>query len=331
MPEHGGQLRHAAQRYARPLEEWLDLSTGNNPRPWPATAIPESAWTRLPEDNDGLEDAAREYYRAPAVLPIPGSQAAIMGLPRLRRASRVGVLSPAYFEHALRWQQAGHEVVALAPEQCEAAAAKLDVIVLVNPNNPTGHRFARTELLRWHAGLAARGGWLLVDEAFADASPQESLAPMSEREGLIVLRSLGKFFGLAGARVGFALAAPALLSALAERLGPWTVSGPSRLIACHALRDRPWQDATCTRLHAAGRHLAELLAACGQPPAGGCELFQWRLCRQACAVHEALARGGILTRLFEAPASLRFGLPGAEPEWQRLEAALRALPREACA
>jgi cobalamin biosynthesis protein CobC len=331
MPEHGGQLRRAALRYARPLEQWLDLSTGVNPLPWSAAAIPESAWARLPEESDGLEKAAREYYGAPAVLPIPGSQAAIMSLPRLRRVSRVGVLSPAYFEHALRWRQAGHEVVPLDPERCEVAAATLDVMVLLNPNNPTGHRFARADLLRWHASLADRGGWLLIDEAFADASPEQSLAPVSDREGLIVLRSLGKFFGLPGARVGFALAAPALLAALAEYLGPWAVSGPSRVVAHLALRDRPWHEATRARLQTAGRHLAELLAACGQSPAGGCELFQWRLTRQASAIHESLARGGILTRLFESPASLRFGLPGAEPEWQRLEAALRDLPREACA
>lgn len=328
MREHGGQLRRAALRYARPLAEWLDLSTGVNPLSWPVTAIPEPAWARLPEDNDGLEDAARDYYGAPAALAIAGSQAAIMSLPHLRGKSRVGLLSPAYFEHPLRWQQAGHEIVALAPEECHEAAATLDVMVLVNPNNPTGHRFARADLLRWHTRLAARGGWLVVDEAFADASPQDSLAPYSDREGLIVLRSLGKFFGLAGARVGFALAAPALLSALAKRLGPWTVTGPSRLIASRALTDRPWQEATRAQLHAAGARLAGLLAACGQPPTGGCELFQWRLCRQACAIHESLARGGILTRLFDSPASLRFGLPGAEQDWERLETALRALPCE---
>lgn len=326
MREHGGQLRRAALRYARPLEEWLDLSTGVNPLPWPVAAIPGSVWARLPEENDGLEEAAREFYGAPAALPIPGSQAAIMSLPNLRRTSRVGVLSPAYFEHALRWQQAGHEVVPLAPEQCPEAAATLDVMVLINPNNPTGHRFARAELLRWHACLAARGGWLVVDEAFADTSPHDSLAPESGQEGLIVLRSLGKFFGLAGARVGFALGAPALLSALAQRLGPWTVSGPSRLIASRALTDRAWHEATRAQLQAAGARLARLLAACGLPPTGGCELFQWRLCRHASGIHESLARGGILTRLFDSPASLRFGLPGAQQNWARLEIALRALP-----
>jgi cobalamin biosynthetic protein CobC len=329
MPEHGGQLRRAAERYGLPLERWLDLSTGVNPLPWRDTTAPESAWSRLPEEHDGLEDAAQDYYGAPAVLPIAGSQAAIVNLPRMRAPCRVGVLAPAYFEHALRWQEAGHEVIALAPAQCAEAAAGLDVLVLVNPNNPTGHRFARPDLLHWHAKLAGPGGWLVIDEAFADASPEESLTPMSDREGLVVLRSLGKFFGLAGARVGFALAAPSFLAALAARLGPWTVSGPSRLIARRALRDRPWQNAARARLRSAGARLAGLLKACGQPPAGGCELFQWRPTTQAARIHEALARTGILTRLFESPLSIRFGLPGSEEDWHRLEAALRALPRDA--
>ena len=329
MLEHGGQLRRAARQYGLPLGEWLDLSTGVNPLPWRDTAGPESAWARLPEENDGLAEAAQDYYGAPAALPIAGSQAAIINLPRMRTACRVGVLAPAYFEHALRWQEAGHEVISLTPAQCEEAAATLDVLVLVNPNNPTGHHFARTELLRWHAGLVARGGWLLVDEAFADASPQESIAPMSDRQGLLVLRSLGKFFGLPGARVGFALAAPALLAALSQRLGPWTVSGPSRLIACRALRDRPWQEATRARLRSDGARLAGLLKACGQPSAAGCELFQWRLSEHASRIHQSLASAGILTRFFESPASVRFGLPGPEKDWQRLEAALRALPVEA--
>jgi cobalamin biosynthesis protein CobC len=329
MLEHGGQLRRAAGRYGRPLEEWLDLSTGVNPHPWQGIAAPEAAWARLPEENDGLAEAAEDYYGAPAALPIAGSQAAIITLPHMRSTCRVGVLAPAYFEHALRWQEAGHDVIPLTPAQCEEAAAELDVMVLVNPNNPTGHRFARTELLRWHSGLAGRGGWLVVDEAFADVNPEESLAALSDREGLVVLRSLGKFFGLPGARVGFALAAPWLLAALGRRLGPWAVSGPSRLIARRALRDRPWQEGARARLRADGARLAGLLEACGQPSAGGCELFQWRLSEQASEIHESLARAGILTRLFESPASVRFGLPGREEDWRRLEAALHALPVEA--
>jgi L-threonine-O-3-phosphate decarboxylase len=325
MLEHGGQLRRAAQRYGRPLKEWLDLSTGVNPYGWQATVAPDFAWARLPEECDGLAEAAQHYYGAPVALPIAGSQAAIITLPRMRAVCRVGVLAPAYFEHALRWQHAGHEVLSLAPAQCEAAAATLDVLVLVNPNNPTGHRFSRDELLRWHAMLASRGGWLVIDEAFADASREDSLAAMSERDGLIVLRSLGKFFGLPGARVGFVLAASSLLTALAQRLGPWTVCGPARIVACQALQDRAWQAATRDRLRADATRLAKLLEVRGLRPAGGCELFQWCPSSRARSIYESLARVGILTRLFESPVSLRFGLPGSEEAWPRLDAALRAL------
>jgi cobalamin biosynthetic protein CobC len=330
MPEHGGQLRRAAQRYGRPIESWLDLSTGVNPSRWRAELVFDDAWSRLPENNDGLEEAAREYYGAPAALPTAGTQAAILNLPRLRPKCRVGVLDPTYFEHPLRWQEARHEVVPLTAGECEDAIETLNVLVIVNPNNPTGERFARSVLLRWHARLAARGGWLVVDEAFADVSPQDSLAEMSDRPGLIVLRSLGKFFGLPGARVGFVLSAPDILAALASRLGPWTVSGPSRLIASQALQDRAWQDSTRVRLRSEAIRLSELLEAHGLRPTGGCELFQWRRTDQAPRIYEALAGAGILTRLFESPASLRFGLPGREENWQRLEAALRALPSEAC-
>jgi len=328
VAEHGGQLRRAARRYGLPLEQWLDLSTGINPQPWRDTSAAQSAWARLPEDNDGLVEAAKDYYGAPSVLPIAGSQAAIMNLPRMREPCRVGVLTPAYFEHALRWQQAGHEVVALKSAQCEEAAATLDVLVLVNPNNPTGHRFACSELLRWHAALASRGGWLPVDEAFADARSEDSLASMSDHEGLMVLRSLGRLFGLAGARVGFVLPAPALLAALAHRLGPWTVSGPARQVACRALKDRTGQQATGARLQTDGARLAGLLRQYGPASAGGCELFQWCPREEAPWLHESLARRGILTRLFEDPASIRSGLPGPEASWQRLEVALEALSHE---
>ena len=215
MLDHGGRLRRASKRYGIALERWLDLSTGINPRSWAAEPPPIESWRRLPEDEDGLAEAAREYYGAPAALPTAGSQAAILCLPRLRTPCRVGVLTPGYAEHAARWGEAGHEVVPVTPAECPLDG--LDVLVLINPNNPTGHRFTRAQLLDWHRRLAARGGWLVIDETFADTDPGDSLACETHREGLVVLKSLGKFFGLAGARVGFVLAAESLRRALAER------------------------------------------------------------------------------------------------------------------
>jgi len=322
MVEHGGKLRQAAARYGIPLEDWLDLSTGINPNGWPVPAIPAACWARLPEDDDGLEQAARSYYGAEHLLPVAGSQAAIQILPRLRPRSRVAVLDPGYAEHACAWRCAGHAVMPTSVEALDQAAAQADVLVLIHPNNPTGARFPVEQLLDWHARLAARGGWLVVDEAFMDVTPEHSLCRHTVREGLIVLRSLGKFFGLAGARVGFVCAHPALLAQLHGVLGPWSVNAPARWVATAALADRAWQEAARQRLATDGAHLQALLAQHGLSPADGCALFQWVRTPDAQDPHEALARQGILTRLFIETSSLRFGLPGDEIAWARLEAAL---------
>ncbi|UTW08520.1 threonine-phosphate decarboxylase CobD [Pseudomonas benzenivorans] len=322
MLEHGGRLRAAARRHGIALADWLDLSTGVAPHGWALPAIPATAWSRLPEPDDGLDDAARDYYGAPALLPVAGSQAAIQALPRLRGPSRVGILSPAYAEHAAAWRREGHQLLALEAEQVDERLAQLDVLLLINPNNPSGQRFASEQLLAWHARLAARGGWLLVDEAFIDCTPQHSLAAYSDLPGLIVLRSFGKFFGLAGIRLGFVLAEPALLKRLDELLGPWTVNGPARAVATALLRDRQGQRAQRERLLADGRRLGELLGAHGLPPSGGCALFQCCVYPRAQQLHAFLAAHGILTRLFDSPPSLRFGLPADEPGWTRLEQAL---------
>jgi cobalamin biosynthetic protein CobC len=171
----------------------------------------------------------------------------------------------------------------------------------------------------------------VVDEAFMDATPEYSLCRHSARPGLIVLRSLGKFFGLAGARVGFVYAQPALLAQLHSLLGPWTVNAPARRVAAAALADRAWQAAMRQRLTAEGARLQALLARHGLESDGGCALFQWVRTPRARGVHETLARQGILTRLFAEPSSLRFGLPGREADWARLEVALAGLatPRSA--
>lgn len=325
MLEHGGRLLQAVQRYGLPRERWLDLSTGINPIAWQGAPPPIACWNRLPEEEDGLLEAAESYYGAPTLLPVSGSQAAIQALPRLRGYSRVGVPELGYNEHGHRWKQAGHNVVPLAIADFAAALDGLDVLVVSNPNNPTGDRFTPAQLLEWHARLSARGGWLVIDEAFADSTPQTSVARYTDREGFIVLRSLGKFFGLAGARVGFVLAPPQLLSALAGWLGPWTLAGPCRFVARAALTDRPWQETTRQRLNEDSQRLALLLTHYGLKPAGGCELFQWVSTARAVQIHEALACQGILTRHFQTLPSLRFGLPATGEDWQRLEKALREI------
>lgn len=318
MLEHGGKLRQAAAHYRIPLENWIDLSTGINPDGYPVPPVSGSVWLRLPEQEDGLSDAACACYGAPSALPVAGTQAAIQTLPRLRPPSRVGVLRPTYGEHAHAWERRGHTVQGLESDRIKNALARLDVLVVTNPNNPTALHFPVRKLLEWRAALAARGGWLVVDEAYIDATHHQSLAPFSDLPGLVVLRSLGKFFGLAGARVGFVLAERELLRRLEEALGPWAVAHPSRFVAMQALRDRAWQASARRRLATDARMLRSVLAGFGLRPCAGTALFQWIKTPDAAGLHEQLAQRGLLTRLFLDPPGLRIGLPGPD-QWSRVD------------
>ncbi|WP_322059333.1 threonine-phosphate decarboxylase CobD [Paraburkholderia sp. J63] len=327
---HGGNLHEAARRYGIAWDAWIDLSTGINPHGYPVPPVPASAWRRLPEDGDGFAARAARYYGAPDaqhVLPVAGSQAAIRALPALLSTlspkSRVAIAPLTYGEYAPAFAQAGHTVVPF-DVACPMLPEDATYAVVVNPNNPTASLIGRETLLRWHAQLAARGGTLIVDEAFADAfaDPRTtSLAGATGRAGLVVLRSPGKFFGLAGARCGFALAAPALLAALRERLGAWTVSGPARHAVAHAFEDAAWQRAMRERLAGESARLAALLASHGLAPRAT-PLFAWVVHPRAAALQDALAARAVWTRRFESPASLRFGLPASEDEWRRFETAL---------
>ncbi|WP_085648482.1 MULTISPECIES: threonine-phosphate decarboxylase CobD [unclassified Pseudomonas] len=324
MLEHGGRLRRAALEYGIAEEDWLDLSTGLAPWPFPVPDIPLRAWARLPENDDGLEQAACDYYGTSQVLPVAGSQMAIQLLPRLRRAGKVGVLSPCYAEHAEAWRRSGYIVREVLEQEVDFFLDSLDVLVVVNPNNPTGLNLTPARLLDWHARLAQRGGWLVVDEAFMDNTPQRSLAPHAHQVGLIVLRSFGKFFGLAGVRLGFVLAERKLLRLLAEQVGPWAVSGPTRVLGQACLRDTEGHTHQRIRSDEASERLAALLERSGFKPQGGCALFQWLITEQASALHEFMARRGILLRLFAHNSSLRFGLPADAADEARLEQALQA-------
>lgn len=322
MLEHGGRLLRAVRQYGIAREQWLDLSSGIAPWSFPIPPIPIEAWARLPETDDGLEQAACSYYGATRLLPVAGSQAAIQALPLLRSPSRVGVLTPCYAEHPYAWQRTGHTLLELDEHQVDDAIDNLDVLVLVNPNNPTGRVVPAPTLLGWHQRLAARGGWLVVDEAFMDNSPANTVIKRAECPGLIVLRSFGKFFGLAGVRLGFVLGEPRLLRSLADLIGPWAVSGPTRRLGQACLLDEAAQRAQIARCAQASERLLRCLQHHGLAPQGGCALFQSVSCAQAEHLQGFLAQRGILVRLFKQDCRLRFGLPADEADWARLDAAL---------
>ena len=332
MPEHGGNLAAAIRRWGIPREDWLDLSTGINPHPWPVPPLPTGILHRLPEEDDGLEEAARRYYGVEQVLPVPGSQAAIALLPRLRPRSRVGIVAPTYAEHEHHWRLAGHDVRCLSFDEVESALGELEVLVLVRPNNPDGACPPRSRVLDWLRELRERGGWLIVDEAFVDPEPDDSLADLARNAGFIVLRSFGKFFGLPGLRLGFVFADEELLQKLRTGQGPWAVSTPARYWGARALADSVWQRATRARLQRSAERLKNLLDDSGLSPRGSTQLFHFVPHPDADAIQEAFASLGILVRLWPATdvsePALRIGLPGSESDWRRLESALNIIMGE---
>jgi cobalamin biosynthesis protein CobC len=339
--KHGGGIQQAALKFGRPYRQWLDLSTGINPLGWRVPKIPPARWLRLPEDGDGLEASAASYYGADNFLAVAGSQAAIQVLSRLTNGFRVAVLSPTYSEHAHAWGLVGkkpegdfysspprHQVELVSLKLLDKTIEQYDVVIVVNPNNPTGRLLSKKRLLGWwkrlmvSSHILGREKWLIVDEAFMDSSPEGSLITKTGEPGLIVLRSLGKFFGLAGARVGFVFGWPALLKSLHRLLGPWQITGPSRWVAREVLLDKEWQSDARRQLLMQRDRLADLLSGHGLTPAGGTSLFQWVPVVKSKKVRRMFAEQGILVRHFTKPGGIRFGLPGADSEWRRLEKTL---------
>jgi cobalamin biosynthetic protein CobC len=326
-PEHGGDLGAIRDLFPAAPRPWIDLSTGINPRPYPVRALPADSWRRLPAATDAaaVRAAAAAHYGVDAadLVLAPGSQALIQWLPRLRRPGRVAVLGPTYGEHAWSWTAAGHEVRDLPLDG--RVPDDIDVLVVTRPNNPDGRIVPLAALAEWAGRLAQRGGWLVVDEAFADVSAAPSVAAAIASPALVALRSFGKFFGLAGCRLGAAIAREPLRGALCGALGPWCVPGPTLAVARRAFADRDWIDATRRRLARQAARLDRVAAGGGLALVGGTTLFRLYDSASAPDVFAALAASGILVRRFaHRPTWLRFGLPGPGAAEARLAGALSA-------
>lgn len=325
---HGGNLGQARRQFPDAPEPWVDLSTGINPFAYPVPPLAPELFQRLPEP-DALADlqavAGRAYggIAPDQVVAAPGTQILLPLLARLIPPGKAAVLTPTYAEHARAAKLAGHSVTEVESLQDLAAA---DLAVLVNPNNPDGRLIDRESLIALAGQMTARNGLLVVDEAFMDVGPDgASLAGLLEGRRLVILRSFGKFHGLAGIRLGFALANPAIAEELRHQLGPWIVSGPALAIGTAALADSAWADYMRAKLIETSDRLDALLTGAGLGIAGGTSLFRLVKSTDASALWECLCRHGILTRKFDnLPRHLRFGLPGNEAAWARLEEALRA-------
>jgi cobalamin biosynthetic protein CobC len=317
--EHGGDAEAALAAFPRAPRPLVDLSTGISPIPYPLPALPARAFTHLPAASDvaGLEAAARAAYGvAPGngLVAAPGTQILIELLPRLVPRSRVAIVSPTYGEHAHAWRKTGHQVAEVGGLDDAAGA---DVVVLVDPNNPDGRRHPPDAIRAAAAGRRL----VVVDEAFADFEERASIAA-SASPGIVVLRSFGKSYGLAGVRLGFAVGDQALVEALRAALGPWAVSGPAIAIGTAALVDAAWRAELSPRLGAIRAALVEGLVGTGCAIEGGTLLYVFVRHDRAVALADHLARAGVAVRRFAArPSHLRFGLP-SDGETARVLAAL---------
>lgn len=308
MSKHGGQLIKASQKYGIPLEDWLDLSTGINPVSYPVKNIPASVLNQLPENDDRLIHAAKAYYKTQNVLTVSGSQWAIEQLPFLFPISRVGVINPSYYEHALQWQKAGHQIIEIIEGEVDNCLSDIDILIIINPNNPTGKFFSKKQLLSWHDSLQKKGGTLIIDEAFMDITPNKSLVSDNMLESLIILRSIGKFFGLAGIRIGFVIAEPKFLLRLKKCQGLWAISNTSAWIAEQALRDLVWQKKMRLQLPVMRKKTVKWLESIGLRVSCATDLFIYVQTEEAEKIYLSLAKLGVLVRYFEEDNSLRFGL-----------------------
>jgi cobalamin biosynthetic protein CobC len=324
--EHGGDLGVARKLFPGAPEPLIDLSTGINPLAYPIPALSSGVFTRLPEpaEVDHLAAIAAKAYGVPSanyVAVAPGTQSLLPHVFALRPVGRAAVLGPTYAEHVRVAAQVGHQVRE-ADDIGRLRSARLAVIV--NPNNPDGTLLERDALLALADDLRANGGLLVVDEAFMDVAPLGlTLAPDVGRGAIVVLRSFGKFFGLAGLRLGFALAAPDITERLRLLLGPWPVSGAAVALGARALADQDWIDTTRVGLATAAMRLDALLHEARLQVIGGTSLFRSVRSSSATLVFFRLGQAGILVRRFsDRPDLLRFGLPGDETAWERLRVAL---------
>ncbi len=309
-PDHGGGVDAAARRYGGVAADWLDLSTGINPQPYPLPEITRHAWAALPDETAqrGLLNAARNFWQVPdnaSIIAANGASALIAMMPHLAPPSRIHIPAPTYNEHARAFAAAGWNT----------DSGSITAQVHVHPNNPDG-RFWDGE---------SRAALTIIDESFCDISPDASLIARAAQSGTIILKSFGKFWGLAGLRLGFAIGDPVLIDRLAALLGPWPVSGVALQIGTAALRDPAWAEATRARL---AQDALRLDAMVNAPLVGGTDLFRLYDVGDAAKWQDHLAQHQIWSRIFPYSTRwLRLGLPGDAAGWQRLATALRTVPK----
>jgi cobalamin biosynthetic protein CobC len=309
--DHGGGLDAAIAQFGGSRSQWLDLSTGINPTPYPIPEIPAQYWQCLPDAGaqNTLLNAARKFWNVPNsadIIATSGVSQLIAMIPSLCETGAVEIIGPTYNEHAAAFNAAGWNVGETG-----------NVRVVVHPNNPDGRTHDLTP------DITAKTKLTIIDESFCDVLPEESLIALSAQPNVIVLKGLGKFWGLAGMRLGFAIASPELVQKITDRIGPWAISGPAQYIGAAALNDPTWVKKTRARLASDTARLDTIMSEHGYTPLGGTDLFRLYDTPNAADLQTKLAQKYVWSRAFPYSNSwLRLGLPGSAAQWDQLKQAL---------
>jgi cobalamin biosynthesis protein CobC len=322
---HGGALAAAAKKYGGNKADWLDLSTGINPNFPPVPKFTSKIWQALPDADLMAEclNAAKHFYNIPnsaSLVAAPGVQALIQLLPQLKPGAKATILGPTYGEYAHVFQTlgGGGRIVNSSDELQQEAVG-----IIVNPNNPDGRAIAPENILAIAKSMASKDGLLIVDEAFCDLTPDVSVAKHAGMRGLLVLKSFGKFFGLAGVRLGFAAGHTHDMAILEQRLGPWAVSGPALAIGAKCYANEALKEKTSNKILSNSKAQRKVLLQAGLKLTADTGLFHLIENPKAHAIYEGLARQHILTRVFvDEPNWLRLGLCKNNAERARLKSAL---------
>jgi cobalamin biosynthetic protein CobC len=334
---HGGQLNKMAELYQIAIEKWLDLSTGISPTSYPIPEIPQTIWQQLPQSSEALLNAARNYYGCEHIFATSGSQAIIARLPHLfklniqENITKIDVWLPniGYKEHEKSWLNAGFNIKQYQQLPSQKELTQHAIVVVINPNNPTGELYNQQTLQSLLITLESMSGWLIIDEAFMDViSPSQSIIHLTDNKHLFVLRSVGKFFGLAGIRIGFLSAHPDWLELLNQLSSPWEVNGPAQFITEQALTNNSWQLTQKNELKTLARNLENLLIKTFVKPLNnkinpdihitGCDLFKILIHPQATELYQKFCCQGLYVRLCDEEHALRFGIPN-QKQYKKLE------------
>lgn len=264
MTGHGGNVFLASAETGIPVHDIIDFSASINPLGVPASVaevIRENIGLLVHYPDpfaDGLNRDLAKYLGVPArsIVCGNGSTELIYLLVRALQPERVLVPAPTFSEYerscvlnkgtsCIGYELSRQDGFAIDHGRFVASMAGCDMAFLCNPNNPTGRLVEREVVLELVRAAKRAGCLLVVDEAFIDFTPDQSVAgDVKGNSHLIVLRSLTKFYALSGLRIGYGIFPDQVIERIRAHKEPWTINTLAQLAAATAIRDRAYQERT---------------------------------------------------------------------------------------